>query len=165
MKYLQTIPSPIGNLTVSSDGENILGLWIEGQKYFARNLGKDVSEENLSIFENVREWLGIYFGGNEPNFALSVKPQGSPFQKSVWDILRQIPYGKTTSYGEIAKQIEVQNGGKRTSARAVGGAVGHNPVSILIPCHRVVGKNGALTGYAGGISKKIQLLAIEGVKV
>ncbi|MDR1428721.1 MAG: methylated-DNA--[protein]-cysteine S-methyltransferase [Spirochaetaceae bacterium] len=162
MEYIYKIKSPVGMLTVSSDGKNISGLWIEGQKYFEKTLGKDVLEENLPVFERAREWLDVYFSGREPDFIPPLMPKGSPFQQSVWGILRKIPYGQTTSYGELAKQFELENKGRHTSARAIGGAVGHNPVSILIPCHRVIGKNGSLTGYAGGIDKKIKLLELEG---
>ncbi|GHU68805.1 methylated-DNA--protein-cysteine methyltransferase [Bacteroidia bacterium] len=165
MEYISKIESPIGTLTVSSDGENISGLWMEGQKYFARTLEKDSAEQNLPLFENVRKWLDSYFSGKAPDFILPLKPRGSPFQQSIWNILCTIPYGKTVSYGEIAKQYNTQNKEKRTSARAVGGAVGHNPISIIIPCHRVVGANGNLTGYAGGIDKKTQLLQLEANRV
>ncbi|GHT35247.1 methylated-DNA--protein-cysteine methyltransferase [Bacteroidia bacterium] len=161
MEYISKIESPVGILTVSSDGENISGLWMEGQKYFARTLEKDAVEQNLPVFESVRQWLDCYFSGREPDFMPLLKPKGSPFQQSIWNILCEIPYGKTVSYGEIAKQYNAQNKEKQTSARAVGGAVGHNPISIIIPCHRVVGANGNLTGYAGGIDKKILLLQIE----
>jgi methylated-DNA-[protein]-cysteine S-methyltransferase len=164
MEYVYRIKSPVGILTVSSDGKSVSGLWIEGQKYFAGTLGKDVLEQNLPIFENVQKWLGIYFSGKEPDFMPPLMPKGSPFQKSIWNILCKIPYGQTTSYGEIAKQFELENKGKSTSARAVGSAVGHNPVSILIPCHRVIGKNGDLTGYAGGINIKLKLLQMEGME-
>jgi methylated-DNA-[protein]-cysteine S-methyltransferase len=163
MEYIQMIKSPVGTLTVSSDGQNISGLWIEGQKYFAKTLGQDVLEQNIPIFENVREWLDIYFSGRAPDFVPPLMPKGSPYQKAIWDNLCKIPYGQTTSYGELAKQFELENKGRRTSARAVGSAVGHNPVSILIPCHRVIGRNGNLTGYAGGIDKKIKLLKLEGI--
>jgi methylated-DNA-[protein]-cysteine S-methyltransferase len=165
MEYVQKIKSPVGMLTVSSDGNNICGLWIEGQKYFAKTLEKDAAEQNLPVFEDVRKWLVIYFSGKKPDFMPPLLPKGSSFQKSVWDNLCKIPYGKTVTYGELAKQCEWENKGKRTSARAIGGAVGHNPVSILIPCHRVIGKNGSLTGYAGGIDKKIKLLELEGATV
>jgi methylated-DNA-[protein]-cysteine S-methyltransferase len=165
VEYIQKIESPVGTLTVSSDGQNISGLWIEGQKYFAGTLEKDVSEKNLPVFEGVRKWLAIYFSGREPDFTPPLMPKGSPFQKSVWQSLRKIPYGQTTSYGELAKQFESDNKGKGTSPRAVGGAVGRNPVSILIPCHRVIGRNGSLTGYAGGIDRKIKLLKLEGVNI
>ncbi|MDR1356241.1 MAG: methylated-DNA--[protein]-cysteine S-methyltransferase [Tannerellaceae bacterium] len=163
MKYIHRIKSPVGTLTVSSDGENISGLWIEGQKYFARTLGKDVFEQDLPVFGNVREWLDIYFSGKEPDFMLPLMPEGSPFQESVWNSLCKIPYGQTTTYNKLAKQNELENKGRHTSARAIGGAVGRNPVSILIPCHRVIGSDGSLTGYAGGIDKKMQLLRLEGV--
>jgi methylated-DNA-[protein]-cysteine S-methyltransferase len=162
MEYITNIESPVGILTVSSDGENILGLWLEGQKYFARTLGKCVVEQNLPLFESVRIWLDSYFSGKVPDFMPPLKPQGSAFQQSIWAILSKIPYGKTVSYGEIARKYNAKNPEKHTSARAVGGAVGHNPISILIPCHRVLGAGGNLTGYAGGVDKKIQLLQVEG---
>jgi methylated-DNA-[protein]-cysteine S-methyltransferase len=165
MEYIHKIKSPVGILTVSSDGQNISGLWIEGQKYFAKTLEKDVCEKNLPVFENVQKWLAVYFSGREPDFIPPLMPKGSPFQKTVWNNLCKIPYGQTTTYGELAKQIELENSGKRTSARAIGSAVGHNPISILIPCHRVIGKNGDLTGYAGGIVNKIKLLELEGITI
>jgi methylated-DNA-[protein]-cysteine S-methyltransferase len=165
MEYVHRIKSPVGILTVSSDGKNISGLWIEGQKYFAKTLGKDVLEQNLPVFENAGKWLGIYFSGKEPDFMPPLMPAGSPFQKAIWNILCKIPYGQTTSYGEIAKQFNLANKGRHTSARAVGSAVGHNPVSILIPCHRVIGKNGDLTGYAGGLNIKLKLLQTEGIEI
>jgi methylated-DNA-[protein]-cysteine S-methyltransferase len=150
---------------VSSDGQNISWLGIEGQKYIAKTLEKDAMEKDLPIFENVRKWLTVYFSGREPDFMPPLMPKGSPFQKSIWNNLRKIPYGQTTTYGELAKQFELENKGKHTSARAIGGAVGRNPISILIPCHSVIGKNGNLTGYAGGIAKKITLLKLEGIGV
>ena len=162
MEYVYNIQSPLGMLTLSSDGENLSGLWIEGQKYFACNLEENALEQTLPIFDKVQKWLDIYFSGKEPDFMPPLMLKGSPFQISIWNILRGIPYGKTTSYGEIAEQFKLENNGKHTSARGVGTAVGRNPISILIPCHRVIGKSGALTGYAGGISKKIQLLQFEG---
>jgi methylated-DNA-[protein]-cysteine S-methyltransferase len=165
MEYIHVIKSPVGMLTLSSDGKNICGLWIEGQKYFAKTLGKDVLEQNMPIFENVHNWLDIYFSGKEPDFMPPLMPKGSPFQKWVWNNLCKIPYGKTTTYGELAKQFEFENRGKRTSSRAIGGAAGHNPVSILIPCHRVIGKTGNPTGYAGGIDKKMTLLKLEGIVI
>lgn len=163
MECFCKIKSPVGMLTVSSAGETVLGLWIEGQKYFAHTLEKNAVEQNLPIFECVRTWLDCYFSGKEPDFTPPLMPTGSPFQKSIWDILCKIPYGQTASYGEIAKQYETQNKGKHTSPRAIGGAVGHNQISIIIPCHRVVGSDGSLTGYAGGIDKKIWLLQLEGI--
>jgi methylated-DNA-[protein]-cysteine S-methyltransferase len=165
MEYIQKIRSPLGMLTVSSGGQNISGLWIEGQKYFAKTLEKDVLEQDMPIFENVRKWLDIYFSGREPDFILPLMPKGSPFQELIWNSLCKIPYGETTTYGELAKQFELENKGNHTSPRAVGNAVGRNPISILIPCHRVIGKNGSPTGYAGGIEKKLILLKLEGVNI
>ncbi|MDR0409946.1 MAG: methylated-DNA--[protein]-cysteine S-methyltransferase [Spirochaetaceae bacterium] len=165
MEYVHNIESPLGTLAMASDGENISGLWIEGQKYFKKTLEKDTLEQKLPVFESVRKWLDIYFSGREPDFLPPLMPKGSQFQKMIWDELVKIPYGKTISYGELAEQYKFENEGKHTSARAVGGVVGRNPISILIPCHRVIGKNGSLTGYAGGICKKQQLLRLEGVKL
>jgi methylated-DNA-[protein]-cysteine S-methyltransferase len=161
MEYRHTIKSPLGTLTAASDGQNISGLWIAGQKYFARTLEKNAPEKNLPVFEALRKWLDVYFSGRAPDFMPPLVPKGSPFQKLVWHSLCAIPYGQTTSYGELAKQFERENKGARTSARAIGGAVGRNPISILIPCHRVLGKNGSLTGYAGGLDAKRTLLALE----
>jgi methylated-DNA-[protein]-cysteine S-methyltransferase len=165
VEYIHDVKTPVGILTLSSDGENITGLWIENQKYFAKTLGKNISKQNLPIFENVQKWLDIYFSGKEPDFMPPLMPEGSSFQLSIWKILRQIPYGRTVTYGEIAKRFEIENQDAHTSARAIGAAVGHNPISILIPCHRVIGKNGDLTGYAGGVGAKFKLLQLEGVKI
>lgn len=122
-------------------------------------------EENTPVLEQTKEWLIIYFSGREPDFCPPVHMTGTPFQLSVWKILQQIPYGKTVTYGEIAKEIAREKGLSRMSAQAVGGAVGHNKISIIVPCHRVIGKDGSLTGYAGGIDKKMKLLDLEGVKL
>ena len=156
MYYIMKYPSPVGELTVASDGENIIGLWLEGQKYFAATINEDAIEKELPIFDEARRWLDIYFSGREPDFLPPLAPRGSEFRRAVWGELLRIPYGETVSYGEIAKRL-----GGKTSARAVGGAVGHNPISIIIPCHRVVGAKGSLTGYAGGVDKKKQLLRLE----
>jgi len=156
MTYTCKIPSPVGVITASNDGESITGLWLEEQKYFGAGLPSDIAENgSLPVFDSLRKWLNIYFAGKEPDFMPPLAPEGSVFRQNVWDILLQIPYGKTVTYGEIAKRL----GG---AARAVGGAVGHNPISILIPCHRVIGGSGNLTGYAGGVDQKIQLLKLEG---
>ncbi|MBR6654915.1 MAG: methylated-DNA--[Oscillospiraceae bacterium] len=156
MDYIMKYPSPVGMLTVASDGESIIGLWLERQKYFAATLNGDVSEKELPVFDEARRWLDIYFSGREPQFLPPIAPRGSEFRRAVWEELLRIPYGETVSYGEIARRL-----GGKTSARAVGGAVGHNPISIIIPCHRVVGAKGNLTGYAGGVEKKVKLLEIE----
>ena len=160
MDYICKIPSPVGELTVSSDGLNITGLWLLGQKYFAATIDANAKETDLPVFEVARKWLNCYFSGQEPDFLPPLAPKGSDFRQSVWKILCEIPYGKVITYGDIAKQLESQTNSK-SSARAVGGAVGHNPISIIIPCHRVIGSNGSLTGFAGGIDKKIQLLQLE----
>ena len=156
MKY----PSPVGELTIASDGESIVGLWLEGQKYFSATLNGEVTEKELPVFDEARRWLDIYFSGREPQFMLPLAPRGSELRRAVWAQLLKIPYGETATYGDIAKRL-----GGKSSARAVGGAVGHNPISIIIPCHRVVGANGSLTGYAGGVDKKKQLLRLEKAKI
>lgn len=146
---------------MASDGTALTGLWFDGQKCFADTVLEEHIEKSLPIFDDVSKWLDIYFGGKEPDFMPLVTFETTPFRKAVWDILVTIPYGKTMTYGEIADIIAGQKGIDKMSAQAIGGAVGHNPVSIIIPCHRVVGTGGSLTGYAGGIDKKIQLLKLE----
>ncbi|HWQ75685.1 MAG TPA: methylated-DNA--[protein]-cysteine S-methyltransferase [Syntrophomonas sp.] len=163
MNYTCKISSPVGLLTISSDGDNLTGLWIEGQKYFGRTLGKSIEDESLPIFVKVQSWLKQYFDGMQPVIDFPLAPSGSSFRQAVWKILGEIPYGHVITYGEIAKQIKEQSGQTSMSAQAVGGAVGHNPIAIIIPCHRVVGADGSLTGYAGGIKTKIALLELENV--
>ena len=159
MEYIHHYHSPLGGITVASDGEVLTGLWFDGQKYFAVTLAKEHEEKMLPVFEETDRWLDIYFQGKEPDFLPPVSfASGSEFRQEVWKILLSIPYGKTMTYGEIAACIAKQRGLTRMSAQAVGGAVGHNPISIIVPCHRVVGTDGSLTGYAGGIDKKIKLL-------
>ena len=167
MFYFTIYKSPIGEITLGSDGVNLIGLWIEGQKYHGSNLSRKMVEENdIPIFNNTIEWLDSYFTGEKPNVSeLSLAPIGTEFRQKVWKILCKIPYGELITYGDIAKKIASEMNKKTMSAQAVGGAVGHNPISIIIPCHRVVGSNGSLTGYAGGISKKIKLLELEGVDI
>lgn len=164
MTYLSLYQSPVGELTLASDGENLTGLWMEGQKYFGSTLEpRTEMREDLEIFQSAGQWLDAYFSGGKPEISdLSLKPAGSGFRMEVWRILCGIPYGTVTTYGEIAKELAEKKRKKTMSAQAVGGAVGHNPISIIIPCHRVVGADGSLTGYAGGIDKKIQLLKLEG---
>lgn len=161
MQYISKYESPLGEILLASDGEALIGLWFVGQKYFARTLSSDHIESDLPIFHQVVEWLDCYFGGNNPGFIPPLHLNGTPFQLAVWHILQQIPYGKVVTYNDIAKEIARERGKNNMSAHAVGGAVGHNPISIILPCHRVVGSNGNLTGYAGGIDKKIKLLEIE----
>ena len=152
MEYLTRLASPVGELTLASDGEALMGLWIAGQKYHSAGLGLESREVRLPVFEAAADWLERYFSGKcpEPD-ELPLAPRGSDFRRSVWRLLLEIPSGEVRSYG--------------ASARAVGGAVGHNPISIIIPCHRVVGSDGSLTGYAAGLDVKLQLLRREGVKL
>lgn len=161
MEYIYTYDSPLGIITMAGENDSLTGLWIEGQKYFASSLKSDFKERLLPVFENTINWLDIYFGGYAPNFTPSLKLKGTPFQILVWEILLKIPYGETVTYKDIACEVANKKGIEKMSAQAVGGAVGHNPVSIIVPCHRVVGSNGSLTGYAGGIDKKLKLLTLE----
>ena len=164
--YYQTIcPSPIGDLTLACDGENLVGLWIEGQKYYGGTISKAmVPKDDISVFAAAKKWLDQYFSGKKPSISeLPLAPIGSEFRQSVWSILRKIPYGEVLTYGDIAKRLAAQLGRERMSSLAVGGAVGHNPISIIIPCHRVVGAHGSLTGFSAGIQTKIKLLQAEGV--
>lgn len=162
--YSASYASPIGRLLLTSDGTALTGLWIEKQKYDADTAPADLCEKaDLPIFEYTFQWLDRYFHKKRPAvFEKPLAPQGSPFRQAVWKILCSIPYGQVMTYGQIAQEIAYKTG-KNMSAQAVGGAVGHNPISIIIPCHRVVGTNGSLTGYAGGIDTKIKLLTLEGV--
>ena len=147
-------------ITLGSDGENLIGLWFDGQKYYGSTLKEEIVIKDLPIFFKTKKWLEEYFAGKNPKINLKIKLIGSDFRIKIWNILREIPYGKVITYGEIVKKYEKQYGDK-TSARAVGSAIGHNPISIIIPCHRVIGKHNKLTGYAGGIDKKIKLLELE----
>ena len=164
MDYMYHYSSPLGGITLASNGTHLTGLWFDGQKYFADTLQNPVQEESLPIFKDTCRWLDMYFSGKKPSFTPPIQMRTTPFRKQVWEIMRQIPYGHTMTYGEIADKIAKEKGIKKMSAQAVGGAVGHNAISLIIPCHRVVGANGKLTGYAGGLDKKIYLLKLEGAK-
>lgn len=153
--------SPLGGITLSGNGTALTGLWFDGQKYFGETLPQEYEEKMLPIFAQSVQWLDLYFSGKAPDFTPKLQLQATPFRKAVWELLLTIPFGKTVTYGEIAERIARQRGVSHMSAQAVGGAVGHNPISLIIPCHRVVGSNGSLTGYAGGIEKKLQLLTLE----
>ena len=161
MVYTQHYTSPLGGITMASDGAALIGLWFDGQKYFADSVKGECQEKNLAIFNDTARWLDIYFSGSEPDFMPKININGTSFRKSVTEIMLTIPYGQTMTYGEIAHKIAEQRGCAKMSAQAVGGAVGHNSISIIIPCHRIVGTNGSLTGYAGGIDRKIRLLKLE----
>lgn len=165
MFYISKYNSPIGGITLASNGTELTGLWFDGQKYFADTLPENYEEKDLPVFGQTKQWLDTYFSGKAPDFTPPLAFVGiSPFRKRVWEIMIAIPFGHTSTYGNIAKQIGAETG-KKVSAQAVGGAVGHNSISLIIPCHRVVGTNGSFTGYAGGISKKIELLKMEGVDI
>lgn len=162
MHYTCKYFSPLGCITLAGSDGAITGLWFDGQKYFAANLPEVHEEKEVYVFKQAKEWLDIYFSGKEPDFTPPLSMSGiSAFRKRAWEIMQEIPYGQTLSYGNIAKRLEHETG-KKVSAQAVGGAVGHNCISIIIPCHRVVGTNGSITGYAGGIEKKRALLSLEG---
>ena len=160
--FTTTLPSPLGPLTLASDGAAITGLWLAGQKYFASTLDIHASPApDLPVFDQTAAWLDAYFSKAPLPAMPPLAPSGSPFRQAVWQLLREIPYGTVTTYGALTRVLRKQ--GIPASPQAVGGAVGHNPISILIPCHRVVGSDGSLTGYAGGVGKKKYLLELEGV--
>lgn len=151
---------------LASEGDSLIGLWFEEQKYYLGSLReKTVEKSGISIFEHTKQWLNRYFMGEKPEAGeLTLAPSGGAFRQAVWKLLLEIPYGEVSTYGEISRKLAAGRGVEKMSAQAVGGAVGHNPISIIIPCHRVVGTNGSLTGYAGGIEKKVKLLIHEGVE-
>ncbi|MBQ8994944.1 MAG: methylated-DNA--[Oscillospiraceae bacterium] len=153
--------SPLGGITLSSDGSSLTGLWFDDQQHFMSTVSSDCKEEALPIFEEASNWLDDYFRGEHPATKLPLVLKGTSFQKEVWEILLSIPYGKTMTYGEITKRIAEKRGIPSMSAQAVGNAVARNPISILVPCHRVIGSNGSLTGYAGGLDRKKRLLELE----
>lgn len=161
MEYIYKYISPLGKITLAGENNCLIGLWIEEQKYFASSLKTEPEEKLLPVFINTIKWLDIYFSGQAPDFTPPLNPKGTPFQLLVWETLLKIPYGETVTYKYIAHKIALKKGISRMSAQAVGVAAGHNPISIIIPCHRVVGSNGNLTGYAGGIDRKLKLLSLE----
>ena len=161
MRSVTTLHSPVGRLTLASDGESLIGLWLEGQKYFGAGLPDTVQEKDLSVFWEAEAWLKAYFAKAPLPALPPLAPQGSSFRQAVWQLLLEIPYGTVSTYGALAQKL--RDRGSSAAAQAVGGAVGHNPISILIPCHRVVGSGGSLTGYAGGVDRKRFLLELEGV--
>ncbi len=165
MYYSIKYPSPAGIITLASDGNSLVGLWIEGQKYHGGTISDAMAENNhLPVFDTTKRWLDRYFSGEKPGISeLPLAPAGGEFRQGIWSILCEIPYGEVITYGDIARKMAAKMNRKSMSSQAVGGAVGHNPISIIIPCHRVVGSNGSLTGYAGGLHTKIKLLELEGV--
>ena len=162
MDHVYNYISPLGGITLASNGEALTSLWFDGQKNFPHNkLISESTEAELPIFVQTCKWLDMYFDGKIPDFTPPISLHTTPFRKTVYDILLTIPYGQTMTYGEIARILAEKQGVECMSAQAVGSAVGHNPISIIVPCHRIVGANGNLTGYAGGLDKKIALLKLE----
>lgn len=161
MQYISHYESPLGGVILESDGKALTGLWFGGGKFSPDTISDETQEKDLPVFEQTKNWLDIYFNSEVPDFTPPLAVCGSDFRKAVWEILQTIPYGQTMTYGAIAKMIAKQRGFARMSAQAVGQAVGRNPISIIVPCHRVVGTGGNLTGYGGGIDKKIALLTLE----
>ena len=162
MEYTAHYDSPLGGITLAGDGAALVGLWFDGQRHFADTLAPDHKEKPLPVFDEAKRWLDLYFSGKDPGFTPPLNMKGTPFRRAVWEILLTIPFGRTMTYVEISRILAARNGLRRMSAQAVGGAVGHNPVSLIVPCHRVVGANGNLTGYGGGLDRKMHLLALEG---
>lgn len=166
MIFLTRYNSPVGRIVMASDGNNLIGLWFDGQKYFLETIkGEETIEKEPPVLQETREWLDVYFSGKAPGFTPRLTVGGSAFQRTVCEAMQNIPYGETTTYGAIARGVADQTRSGRASAQAVGGAVGRNPISLVIPCHRVVGSDGSLTGYAGGLDRKRRLLEREGVAV
>ena len=167
MVYATKYQAPVGEITLACADNRLVGLWIAGQKYYGGTVTEQLIEkDNVEAFHQTKKWLDRYFAGGNPRLSeLKLAPRGTEFQQQVWKILCEIPYGEVITYGDIAKKMAVMSGKKSMSSQAVGGAVGHNPISIIIPCHRVVGAKGNLTGYAGGIDKKKALLKHEGVDI
>lgn len=161
MQYTARYASPLGDILLAADEQGLIGLWFAGQKYYAAKLG-EVQAGTLPVLALAARWLDVYFAGEKPDFVLPLHLPGTPFQQEVWQELCAIPYGQTVTYGEIARRLAARRGLPHFSAQAVGSAVGRNPVSVIVPCHRVVGAGGNLTGYAGGIDRKIALLKLEG---
>ena len=161
MTYLSSFQSPLGSVTLASDGEALTGLWFDGQKYFLQGITGETAQtdDEPAVLLQAKAWLAVYFSGRNPGSQpVPLRPAGTPFQRRVWAALTNIPYGTTVTYGELAKRLGTE---KKTSPRAVGNAVGRNPISVFIPCHRVIGADGGLTGYAGGIERKRRLLKTE----
>ena len=163
MLYYKKLASPLGEITLRSEGEALTGLWFVDDKHYGAKDIAGAALADLELFMQAEAWLAEYFAGREPKVSVPLKLQGSEFQMQVWRLLQDIPYGRLVTYGDVAKKIAAQKGLARMSAQAVGGAVGHNPLCIIVPCHRVVGANGSLTGYGGGMWRKVRLLELEKV--
>ena len=162
MDYTHHYDSPLGGITLASDGNTLTGLWFDGQKHFGSTLDREHTAKQLPVFLEAVRWLDIYFSGSVPDFTPELSLRGTVFRRKVWNCLLSVPRGATVTYGQIAGRLSQREGTGRISARAVGGAVARNPVSLIIPCHRVIGADGSLTGYAAGMEKKRSLLRMEG---
>ena len=166
MHYLSHYESPLGAMTMASDGEHLTGLWFDGQKYDRSTINDDaVVQPHLPVFTQTAQWLDTYFKGTDPGFTPLISVEGSDFKKMVTSIMLSIPFGATSTYARIAAEVACRTGRTHMSAQAVGGAVGHNPIALIVPCHRVLASNGSLRGYAGGVDRKERLLEMEGVNV
>ena len=162
MQIFKRYISPIGDIVLSADNQGLTGLWFDDKDKEVKQGQADKSHSDAANFlEEAKTWLDIYFDGGVPNFTPKLHLIGTDFRIEVWNRLLEIPYGKTVSYGEIAKELASKRGIERMAAQAVGGAVGHNDISIIVPCHRVIGSDGKLTGYGGGLDKKVFLLELE----
>ena len=160
MDYVTRYLSPLGGITLKSDGAALTGLDFDGGE-----ISGTCAAREIPVLEETVRWLDIYFSGRAPDFTPPLSMEGTPFRRAVWKLLLNVPYGRTTTYGELARKLAAEFGLPRMSAQAVGGAVGHNPVAIIVPCHRVIGADGSLTGYAAGLDKKTALLTLEGISV
>jgi len=158
--FSAVIDTPLGKMQAAANDDELMGLWFVGQKYFPTDAGSWFNKPDNPVFASLKDWLKAYFSREQPKVKIPLAPHGTEFQQTVWSLLLEIPYGKTTTYGAIAARLS--SAGRKASAQAVGGAVGHNPISLVIPCHRVLGADGSLTGYAGGLDKKRALLELEG---
>ena len=166
MHYLSHYESPLGAMTMASDGEHLTGLWFDGQKYDRSTIDDDaVLQPRLPVFTQTAQWLDAYFEGADPGFTPPISIEGSDFRKMVTSIMLSIPFGATSTYARIAAEVARRTGRKQMSAQAVGGAVGHNPITLIVPCHRVLASDGSLRGYAGGVDRKERLLEMEGVNM
>lgn len=165
MEFRTHYDSPLGGITLACDGAALTGLWFDGQKYFPEAPAGDDQKKPPAVLDEAVRWLDLYFSGQAPGFTLALRMDTTPFRKTVWELLLAIPYGQTATYGEIARRTAERLGREHMSAQAVGGAVGHNPISLIIPCHRVIGTDGSLTGYAGGLDRKLELLKLERISV
>ena len=160
MDFIRHFSSPLGPITLASDGTALTGLWFDGQRYFGAGLTSGAVRSDLPVFDTAAGWLRVYFGGGILDFTPPLRLSGTPLRQAVWEALLAVPYGETVSYGELAEALS-RKLSLNISARPVGGAVGRNPVSLIVPCHRVVGAGGGVTGYAGGVMRKIRLLELE----